>query len=379
MTKYSNLKKLLKLNKMVSKKDIHKILKTQNSTNKSSLVKILKTQYKVPNRSAYRYVNEFLQNNSVFDHRINNNGKAKLNRYQRQGLAHEYNNKKGKSLRKSASKYNVSHETIRKHLQDIGVNFYKRKEAPKYTTAKLSQVKKKSSKLYREILTTNQGNPIVIIDDETYINENDASLFGNAGFYAKDKNVTPDRIRYKSKEKYGIKVGLWYAISEKGVSEHFTWKSGHAINQHIYKTECIEKRLIPFIKKYHSDDVIVFWPDNATSHYAKSVQKFFQDSQIPFVPKNSNPPNVPQARPIERAHAEIKRQIFKDGFYPKNERELIRKIDSIMKNSQTFLHPYFKNMSKSIRTKIDKIRRQGPLSILSTKTTKPRNQLKKKK
>ena len=38
----------------------------------------------------------------------------------------------------------------------------------------------------------------------------------------------------------------------------------------------------------------------ATSHYTKKVKEYLMESGIEFVPKLKNPPNVPQARGIER-------------------------------------------------------------------------------
>jgi hypothetical protein len=65
---------------------------------------------------------------------------------------------------------------------------------------------------------------------------------------------------------------VWIAISERGMSEPLIRFSGScAINQFVYKDECLVKRLLPFIKKHHEDNKYIFWPDLASSHYAKSV------------------------------------------------------------------------------------------------------------
>ena len=47
---------------------------------------------------------------------------------------------------------------------------------------------------------------------------------------------------------------------------------------------------------------------------------------IPYVPKTSNPPNVPQLRPIEDFWTNLKRRVFCNNFRPKNVQSLIRKI-----------------------------------------------------
>ena len=53
-------------------------------------------------------------------------------------------------------------------------------------------------------------------------------------------------------------------ISEKGFSKPWFKPSGLAINEDVYQNECLKKILIPFLQKHH-----VFWPDKASSHYAK--------------------------------------------------------------------------------------------------------------
>ena len=46
-----------------------------------------------------------------------------------------------------------------------------------------------------------------------------------------------------------------------------------AVDQKIYLKECINRRLLPFVDKYHSNGNILFWPDLARSHYSKIVQQ----------------------------------------------------------------------------------------------------------
>ena len=67
----------------------------------------------------------------------------------------------------------------------------------------------------------------------------------------------------------------------------------------VYKNDCIIKRLIPFINKHHSDGNYVFWPDLASSHYARSVTNYLDEKNIRYVTKFDNPACVPELRPIE--------------------------------------------------------------------------------
>ena len=86
-----------------------------------------------------------------------------------------------------------------------------------------------------------------------------------------------------------------------------------AINPEVYLNECIIKRLVPFINKYHSNGNYVFWADLALSHYAYSVTDWLEEQNIPFVPKDMNPANLPEARPIEDFWAILNREVYMDG------------------------------------------------------------------
>jgi hypothetical protein len=70
------------------------------------------------------------------------------------------------------------------------------------------------------------------------------------------------------------------------------------INQHTYLHECLVKRLVPVINDHHEDVDYIFWLDCASAHYAKTVVSWM-DENINYVARHMNPPNVPQARPIE--------------------------------------------------------------------------------
>ena len=128
---------------------------------------------------------------------------------------------------------------------------------------------------------------------------------------------------------------VWLAMSKCGVSEIFTCPSGLAINQEIYRVECLKRRLIPFIKKYHSQDEIIFWPDLATSHYAESVCDFMIEENIPFVEKYENPANIPECRSVERFWAILKSKVYEDNWEAKNLKELEKRIRFCLKNIDT--------------------------------------------
>ena len=163
-----------------------------------------------------------------------------------------------------------------------------------------------------------------ILDDESYFTLSNPTLSGNDTFYSNDRTLTPDDL----KPKYEPKVLVWLAISTKGISQIHIRPSGMAINQEVYLNECIIKRLVPFINKYHSNGNYVFWPDLASSNYAYSITDWLEEQNITFLPKDMNPANLPEARPIEDFWAILKREEYMDGWTA----DIVDQLESRIKN-----------------------------------------------
>ena len=69
------------------------------------------------------------------------------------------------------------------------------------------------------------------------------------------------------------------------------------VNTNIYINECFQPKLLPFIHKHNGDLHYLFWPDLAAAHYSNETVTWIEENED-LVEKSSNPPNVPQARPI---------------------------------------------------------------------------------
>ena len=78
--------------------------------------------------------------------------------------------------------------------------------------------------------------------------------------------------------------------------------------------DIIKRGLVPFIEKHNSDGKYKFWPDLASSHYAKIVVDYFRAKRISFVQKIENPANVPEARPIEDFWSILKDNVYENGW-----------------------------------------------------------------
>ena len=165
-----------------------------------------------------------------------------------------------------------------------------------------------------------------VLDDESYFTLSNTTLAGNDRFYSDNVQNTPYDVKNKLVAKYEDKLLVWIAISQNGISKPLFFKSGLAINQHVYKNQCLTNGLLPFINKYHKRDKYVFWPDLASSHYAKSVLEFLNYKNVAFVPKYLNPANVPKVRPIEDFWGLLKQKVYENDWKAKNIQELRKRI-----------------------------------------------------
>ena len=102
----------------------------------------------------------------------------------------------------------------------------------------------------------------------------------------------------------------------------FFSKQKQAVSQTTYLNRCIIARLIPFIKRHHNKEKVLFWPDLPSSHYGHDVLQYLNENDVQFVDKKFNP----QARPIETLWS-----ILKNMVYGK-QKQLIIYNDELRKN-----------------------------------------------
>ena len=72
------------------------------------------------------------------------------------------------------------------------------------------------------------------------------------------------------------------------------------------------------IRKRYNDDNYVFWSDLASCHYSFETIEYLNSQNIIYVPKDDNPPNVPQTRPIEKFWANLEDKVHDKGQKTKN-------------------------------------------------------------
>lgn len=280
-----------------------------------------------------------------------------LTKTQLRSLKKAANERVGATSRVLARKFGVSKTTIRNDLINLGLKHYKRATVPKYTPKQLAEIPVKCRKLRKKFL---KNDPVLILDDEKYFTFSWNKGLQNSGIYTKNISETPDEIRFAGKGKFEQKVLVWIAISVKGHSQlHIQSQRDPAINADNYIRKCLTK-LEKFIERNHQGDDILFWPDNASAHYAKKTLEWYEMKNIKYVPKYANPPNIPKARPIEDYWALLCQEVYKNGWAAKTEQHLISRIKrSVSKVDFSVVQ----TMIRGVKTKIRKIEDHGPLVL----------------
>ena len=186
--------------------------------------------------------------------------------------------------------------TICRQLSKLPYFVFKREKTPKYTQKQAEKAKNLDKKLANLLY---RSSCCIILDDEKYFTFDGSNMEGNDNYYTNDKPNCPDSVRFVGKEKFLTKVMVQVAICKCGVSKPLIRRSqSEAVNSDIYIKECLEKRLLPFIREHHPDSNYIFWSYLAGCHYSKQTVAQMNEN-VKFVPKDINPTKVPQARPIQ--------------------------------------------------------------------------------
>lgn len=151
--------------------------------------------------------------------------------------------------------------------------------------------------------------------DESYVIGDFSQLPGVSYYRAKWRFGVRHQFKYQGLVKFPKKYLIWQAICSCGKRSKSYIAKG-SMNTDIYVKECLQKRLLPFVKSHRVNTI--FWPDLASCHYSKKTVKWYKLNHINFVPKDSNPPNCPELRPIERYWALVKAKLRLSGKTAKN-------------------------------------------------------------
>lgn len=285
---------------------------------------------------------------------------VKMPKAARTRLLKAASDKKGVTSRKLARKFNIDRSYVSKLLAKGQVKWHRRERAPAATPEQEQKQRARCRKLSRERLPA-KSDISIIMDDESFFPFKHDEMPGNAGYYTSDKENTPPEVRYRRKKKFPPKLLVWMAISDRGYSELFFVPNKGSINGEVYRTECIERRLLPFITKHHSDGNYLFWPDLASAHYANLTTTLLKDKNVNFVDKQSNPPNVPQLRPIEDVWLWLQQKVYEGGWEAETEAQLRRRIKRCVKEVDWVR---VQKALKAVKTNLRKAADQGALAVL---------------
>lgn len=277
---------------------------------------------------------------------------TKMTNQQLQKVKALFENNDSCSLRLAARKFGVSPSymcTILKNKTNL--RYRKKQSIPKRTENQIQLAKPKCGRLLR-----NFSNHAFILDDESYFTLSHTSINGNGGFYTSNASAAPPNVKFATKAKFEGKVLVWIAIGPKGMSRPLIRKSGFAVDSKVYLNDCIKQRLIPYIRANYENVPYVFWPDLASSHYAKIVTDYLRQEGILFVEKNDNPANCPEARPIEDFWSLLKGIVYARGWRAENTTQLMTRIKYCLKKIDANV---VQKLSESTYKRIDFIRRNG--------------------
>ena len=263
-----------------------------------------------------------------------------------------FNHRNGRSQKNVAKKLNTSQQYVSKMLKNrTNVRCLKRTTKPRMTALQVKLARPKCTRLLKKYRDVD-----FILDDESYFTLSNTTLAGNDCFYSDDVQKTPFGIKNKFKAKYEAKLLVWLAISPRGVSRVRYFKSGLAINQKIYRDECMRKVLIPFINKYYRDGKYVFWPDLASSHYANSVLTDLRDKKVNFVQKIDNPANVPKVRSIENFWAFLKQKVYEGSWEARTITQLRARVNLCLSRIDNY---FVQRTFSDVHQRLDFVRRYG--------------------
>ena len=261
------------------------------------------------------------------------------------------------SWRSLARKFNRSDKTIKKDVIDLGIMKKRRILAPKCDEKQMKRQRVRLNKARKGCLRALNGLMVVMDDEAYYPYKRDYSKH----YFTSGKKEVPRDVKYRTKEKFPKKLLVWLAISENGHSEPFFMLTRGNVTKEIYVEECIKQRLVPFIQNHHPNGDIIFWPDLASAHYAKFSLETLESLGIPFVPKEENPPGLPQLRPIEDFWATHKDLVYEGGWEAKNDKDLIKRINDRLK---CFNQEYFANLMCKVKTKLRRAAEDGPDTLI---------------
>lgn len=308
-----NIESILVLAKMTKEKETREKIICKYLANPLASKRSIAKHLKLSNVTVSRVIKRFLETRTIERKPGSGRKVGLMNPSLARKVINHVRRKPNDSLRHLASKFGMSHHWVSKVLQRHGLHTYKVQKHANRNDAQCQSAKTRSRRLYDNFLRGK--NTCIVMDDETYVIADFKQLPG-MGFYRSFKRfAVKKQFKYKALSKFPQKYMVWAAICSCGLRSRSYIAKG-TMKSETYIKECLNDRLLPFIEAH--DRPVLFWPDLASIHYAKSAMEWYESHKITIVPKIANPPNTPHLRPIERYWAIMKQKLRESGKIAKN-------------------------------------------------------------
>lgn len=327
---------------------LDKWLQNPNRSQKTIANSVGVTQQTVSN-----VISKFLQTKSIQRKPTKRSKRGTRNKQNEKQVVKVYKRKPNMSVRDVAKKVNVAKSTVQDIKVRCGLRSFKAQKKPRRDDKGLEKAKSRARKLYDSLLTKHTG--CIVQDDETYVKADFSQIPGNKFYTTKDRGSLEPKFKEQKIEKFAKKYLVWQAICTCGkISQPFI--STGNINSEIYIKECLQKRLLPLLKQ-HSQNTL-FWPDLASCHYSNATKKWYEENNVIVVPRDINPPNCPELRPIEKFWAIMKADCRKMGGESKSVQNFKQKWTKAYKTRGEKL---VQTLMAGVKSKVRKFGREGEI------------------
>lgn len=194
----------------------------------------------IPKPTIYRVINMIEKRQSIVRKQGSGRPAKILTPKVLDSLKNRLDNTDDTSFREVAKELGCNHTHVSRTLRTkCGIKTRKKMRCPKYKDEKqIEETKQKCSRLERQFRCKS-----VIQDDESWFPLKD--IF-NRSFKSTDPKNAPRSIKFSESEKFGPKVMVWLAGSERGLSEVFIKPANLGMGSAMYQKYCIP-RLKQFI------------------------------------------------------------------------------------------------------------------------------------
>ena len=220
-----------------------------------------------------------------------------------EGLICSQEDKPGTHLspRKIADHLDISHSSVRRIVERIEINQFKRVKTPQMNERTKTRRVERAAGLVEKF----KNNPrmierAVFQDESDFPLEIPLNSQNDRVYYKGQKRDVPDENLYHPTNRHSVKVMVSAALTWHGVTRPiFVNRQGLKVNAKNYRNH-LKNKLFPAINKIYPRENWIFIQDGASSHTSNLVQDFLK-ATIPrrFVKKDQWPPKSPDSNPLD--------------------------------------------------------------------------------